>query len=184
MKAQRKTASFVLRFTQDLWQDAHGEPFVQWRGQVQRVQDGAELHFCDVADALSFIQTSLLTLTKHCLTKADPTQQTKALQESQKFCGQFTQTSPLLDTDQTPPQLMTSTPHKPINGIPAWPLSPSATSTQPEITTTPADETPSAPYFAAMQAQIESLTAKIRVLEQALANQNTPQQKTDYAVVA
>ena len=34
MKAQRDIASFVLRFTQELWQDPQGEPRVEWR-QVQ-----------------------------------------------------------------------------------------------------------------------------------------------------
>jgi hypothetical protein len=89
MKAQREVASFVLRFTQDLWQDPHGEPRVEWRGQVQRVQDGEEIRFTDLSDAMSFIQESLLKLTMACVPKDNKTYQEKAMQESLKFWEKF-----------------------------------------------------------------------------------------------
>ncbi|RIK44679.1 MAG: hypothetical protein DCC55_01560 [Chloroflexi bacterium] len=91
MKPQRETASFVLRFTHDLWQDQQGEPRVEWRGQVSRVQDGAELRFTDLAEAISFIKDSLLKLTMGCIPKGDQVYQEKAMQESFKLWERFAQ---------------------------------------------------------------------------------------------
>jgi DNA anti-recombination protein RmuC len=64
MKTQRDIASFVLRFTQDLWQDPYGEPRVQWRGHIRHIQGDEETHFTGLAEALSFIQQKLV---KHTL---------------------------------------------------------------------------------------------------------------------
>jgi hypothetical protein len=89
MKPQRETASFVLRFTHDLWQDQQGEPRVEWRGQVSRVQDGTELRFTDLAEAISFIKDSLVKLTLGCTPKGDQAYQEKAVQESFKLWERF-----------------------------------------------------------------------------------------------
>lgn len=89
MKPQRETASFVLRFTQDLWHDQQGEPRVEWRGQVSRVQDGVELRFTDLVEAISFIKDSLLKLTMGCVPKENQVYQEKALQESLKLWERF-----------------------------------------------------------------------------------------------
>ena len=79
MKGQRDTASFVLRFTQDLWRDQAGEPRLEWRGQVRRVQDGEELRFTDLAEAMNFIQESLLKVTMNAVPKEDKQYQDKAV---------------------------------------------------------------------------------------------------------
>jgi hypothetical protein len=91
MKAQREIASFVVRFTHDLWQDQQGEPRVAWRGQVRRVQDGEELRFTDLAEAMSFIKASLLKVTMDCIPKEDKVYQEKAMQESFKLWEKFAQ---------------------------------------------------------------------------------------------
>ena len=62
-KTQRDVASFVLRFTQDLWQDAEGEPHVEWRGHIRHVQSDEEVRFTDFSEAATFIQRSLMELT-------------------------------------------------------------------------------------------------------------------------
>jgi hypothetical protein len=62
-KTQRDVASFVLRFTQDLWQDAEGEPHVEWRGHIRHVQSDGEKRFTDFSEAAEFIQRSLMELT-------------------------------------------------------------------------------------------------------------------------
>lgn len=89
MKGQRDIASFVLRFTQDLWRDQEGQPRVEWRGQVRRVQDGEELRFTDLADAMNFIQESLLKVTMNAVPKEDKMYQDKAMRESLKMWEKF-----------------------------------------------------------------------------------------------
>ena len=37
-----ETASFVLRFTQKIFQNEEGEPQIQWRGNMRHVQTGDE----------------------------------------------------------------------------------------------------------------------------------------------
>ncbi|MEZ4660943.1 MAG: hypothetical protein R2911_25620 [Caldilineaceae bacterium] len=107
-KSQRDIASFVMRFTQDLWDDVPGEPRVEWRGHIRHVQSGEEHNFTDFTDAMAFIQQSLMDLTLNSAkgkttfrqpnaTKADAdaaarqeTYQQKALRESFKLWDKFT----------------------------------------------------------------------------------------------
>ena len=70
MKSQRDIASFVLRFTQDIWQDnGRRSPCRVGVGHIRRVQDGAELRFKDVAEAMTFIQESLMQVTSNAGTQ-------------------------------------------------------------------------------------------------------------------
>ena len=89
MNTQRSVASFMLRFTQDLWQDENGEPKVQWQGRINHVQGGEDLPFTDFTDALTFIQKQLQDLTLQAVPAADTATQEKALQESFKIWEQF-----------------------------------------------------------------------------------------------
>ena len=89
MKAQRDIASFVLRFTQELWQDPQGEPRVEWRGHIRHVQDGDEFRFTELTDVMNFIQQALLKLTMDRVPKEDKMYQDKALQESFKLWEKF-----------------------------------------------------------------------------------------------
>lgn len=102
MKGQRDSASFVLRFTQDIWRDQAGEPRVEWRGLVQRVKDGEELRFTDLSDAMNFIQESLLKVTMNAVPKEDKMYQDKAMRESSKMWEKFaeTYTSMMVDAMQ------------------------------------------------------------------------------------
>jgi hypothetical protein len=102
MKGQRDTASFVLRFTQDLWRDQAGEPRLEWRGQVRRVQDGEELRFTDLAEAMNFIQESLLKVTMNAVPKEDKMYQDKAVRQSLKLWEKFAEnyTSMMVDAMQ------------------------------------------------------------------------------------
>lgn len=63
MRGQRDIASFVLRFTQELWEDTQGDPRIEWRGNIRHVQSGDEHHFTDFTEAMSFIQQALMKLT-------------------------------------------------------------------------------------------------------------------------
>ena len=42
-----ETASFMLRFTQKIFNSESGEPQVQWRGNIRHVQGGEEKRFSD-----------------------------------------------------------------------------------------------------------------------------------------
>lgn len=86
---QRDVASFLIRFTQDLWRNPAGDPKIAWRGHIQHVQGEAEKTFTDFADALSFIQDHLAQLTIGALPGADQGDQEKALKEGFKLWEQF-----------------------------------------------------------------------------------------------
>ncbi|HXW01388.1 MAG TPA: hypothetical protein VEC93_23460, partial [Anaerolineae bacterium] len=89
LKAQNNIASFVLRFTQELWRDAQGEPHVQWRGHIHHVQGDEEDRFTDFAEAVVFIQRYLTELTRNALAGGRAMPQEKVLQESLKMWEQF-----------------------------------------------------------------------------------------------
>ena len=56
---QRDVASFLIRFTQDLWRSPTGDPQIAWRGHIRHVQGETEETFTDFAEALKFIQDHL-----------------------------------------------------------------------------------------------------------------------------
>ncbi|MGD1994582.1 MAG: hypothetical protein PVI59_15410 [Anaerolineae bacterium] len=89
MKGQRDIASFVLRFTQDLWEDAQGEPHVQWRGHIQHVQGDDETHFTDFAEAVTFVQRQLMELTLHSLEDSRVENREKVLRKSFEIWEEF-----------------------------------------------------------------------------------------------
>ena len=90
MNTQRSVASFMLRFTQDLWQDENGEPRVQWQGRINHVQGDEEIPFTDFTEALAFIQKQLQDLTLKAVPGADAETREKALKESFKYWEEFT----------------------------------------------------------------------------------------------
>lgn len=89
MNTQRSVASFMLRFTQDLWQDENGEPQVTWRGRINHVQGEEEIPFTDFTEALAFIQTELQDLTQKAFPGADADFREKAQRESFRIWEQF-----------------------------------------------------------------------------------------------
>ena len=38
-------ASFMLRFTQEMWRDMQGEPHIRWRGHIRHVQGDQPLGY-------------------------------------------------------------------------------------------------------------------------------------------
>ncbi|MBU0490710.1 MAG: hypothetical protein KKA73_07480 [Chloroflexi bacterium] len=92
MKTQRDIASFVLRFTQELWQDPQGEPHIQWRGHIRHVQGDEEARFTEFAEAVAFMQRYLTQLTQgsiNALPGGGTVDQEKVLQESFKLWEEF-----------------------------------------------------------------------------------------------
>ena len=86
---QRDVASFLVRFTQDLWRNTAGEPESQWRGRIRHVQGEEELTFTDFAQALRFIQGHLAQLTLSSIPGGSKMDQEKALSGSFKLWEQF-----------------------------------------------------------------------------------------------
>lgn len=168
MKPQRETASFVLRFTHDIWQDTEGQPRVEWRGHVCRVQDGAELRFKELAEAVLFIKESLLQLTKDCVPAADQAYQEKAMQESFKLWERFAQNYIHLIVEAIqqaakPPGALQKQPGGAAEQVvrPWW-LLPSS-----ELTVGGADQAHLHQQMLALQSQVEALSSKIAQLEAA-----------------
>jgi len=67
MSNKKDTTSFVIRFTQKLYQDEADETQVQWRGNIRHVQGGEEKRFSDFSKAMEFIQEKLAMLTLESL---------------------------------------------------------------------------------------------------------------------
>ncbi|MDM8531315.1 hypothetical protein QUF63_09085 [Anaerolineales bacterium HSG25] len=87
-KSQRNVASFVLRFTQDLWEDAEGAPQVRWRGHINHVQGDEEGRFTNFAEAVTFMQEGLTQLTLNAVSGNNMNQE-ETLRESFKFWEDF-----------------------------------------------------------------------------------------------
>jgi hypothetical protein len=177
MKGQRDTASFVLRFTQDLWRDQKGEPRLEWRGEVRRVQDGEELRFTDLAEAMNFIQESLLKVTMNAVPKEDKQYQDKAVRQSLKLWEKFAEnyTSMMVDAMQQTMKQSESFQRqmneaveqvmKPwwLMGFPA-PAAPKAKENE-SVPSATATQTQILQTLAALQAQISVLSDKVSDLE-------------------
>lgn len=89
MTRRPNIASFVVRFTQELWRDADKEPHIRWRGQIRHVQGEEEDRFTDFAEAAVFMQRHLTKMTLDNLSVNGMVSQEKMLQESFKLWEQF-----------------------------------------------------------------------------------------------
>ena len=58
-----QTSSFVIRFTQKLYDDSEGNANIQWRGKISHVQGGDQTSFSEFEDAIAFMQAKLSDLT-------------------------------------------------------------------------------------------------------------------------
>jgi hypothetical protein len=162
MKPQNNVASFVLRFTQEMWQDAQDEPHVQWRGHIRHVQGDEEDRFTDFAEAVAFIQRYLAQLTMEAIAGGQNMNQEKVLQESFKLWEQFASsyTGMMFEAmEQTVKQSQTfkeQIDQATQRALKAWQLP-----GQP-------DQKQMIEVLKSLQAQVEALTAKVEKLEQAL----------------
>ncbi len=89
METQRDVASFLIRFTQDLWRSPQGDPELQWRGVIRHVQGDEELGFTDFAEALKFIQGHLAQVTVNAIPGSSQKDREKALKAGFKLWEQF-----------------------------------------------------------------------------------------------
>ena len=77
-----ETASFMLRFTQKIFQNENGEPQVQWRGNIRHVQGGDEKRFSEFDEVVTFIQSKLTDLTIQAMEDKSPEEQKGILSKS------------------------------------------------------------------------------------------------------
>jgi predicted nucleic acid-binding Zn-ribbon protein len=77
-----ETASFVLRFTQKIFQGDDGESQIQWRGHIRHVQSDEEKRFSEFEDVSKFIQTKLADLTIQAMEDKSPEEQKGILSKS------------------------------------------------------------------------------------------------------
>ncbi len=63
MSNQDQTASFLLRFTQKIFEDEKGAHNVQWRGKITHVQGNDQKSFSELTDVMGFIQEKLSQMT-------------------------------------------------------------------------------------------------------------------------
>ncbi len=179
MKGQRDIASFVLRFTQDLWRDNEGEPRVEWRGQIQRVKDGEELRFTDLSDAMNFIQESLLKVTMNAVPKEDKMYQEKAMRESAKMWEKFaeTYTTMMVDAMQQTIKQSESFQRQVTDTVeqamkPWWLMGfPIPPAPKPQENESMATQVQILQTLATLQVQIQSLSEKVTSLEAQLEKQ-------------
>ncbi len=79
---KEETASFVLRFTQKIYNGEDGESQVQWRGNIRHVQGGDEKRFSEFEEAYQFIQNKLADLTIQAVEGKSPEEQKGILSKS------------------------------------------------------------------------------------------------------
>jgi hypothetical protein len=162
MRGQNNIASFVLRFTQELWHDSQGEPHIQWRGHIRHVQGNEEGRFTDFAEAVAFIQRYLTQLTMKTVSGGQSLNQEKVLRESFKFWEQFASNYTGMMVEAMEHTVKQSQSFKDQldqaaeRALKAWHLP--VQSDQVEIIN----------KLNALQAQVEALTNHVAVLEKAL----------------
>ncbi len=82
-------ASFVLRFTQDAWEEPREGRRLRWRGHIRHVQGDAEAHFTDFADAVAFMQAELARMTLASVADVSEAERAGLLQDSLKIWERF-----------------------------------------------------------------------------------------------
>lgn len=67
-----QTSSFMVRFTQKIFNNEQGEPGVQWRGRISHVQSGENISFSEFHEAVAFIQDKLAEQTINAIEHKSP----------------------------------------------------------------------------------------------------------------
>lgn len=90
----QSTASFVVRFTQNILKDTEGESEVHWRGKISHVQGGDDSNFTDFGDAVEFMQEKLSQMTKEATGDKTESEQENILAKSFDIWRKFAKASP------------------------------------------------------------------------------------------
>jgi len=96
---KEETVSFVLRFTQKIYETEDGEQNVQWRGNIKHVQGDDEKRFTQYEDAVAFMQEKLADLTIQGIENKSPKEQKGILAKNFELWKKMTVDSPKLVLD-------------------------------------------------------------------------------------
>jgi len=99
-----ETASFMLRFTQKIFENETGESQIQWRGNIRHVQGGDEKRFSEFDEVVKFIQSKLQDLTIQAMEDKTPEEQKGILSKSFDLWKRMASEAPkmVLDTIKDP----------------------------------------------------------------------------------
>jgi len=93
---KEETASFVLRFTQKIFENDDGEQDVQWRGNIRHVQGDDEKRFSEFEAATDFIREKLADLTVLAIEDKSPKEQKGILTKNFELWKKMATDSPKL----------------------------------------------------------------------------------------
>ena len=96
---KNENVSFVLRFTQKIYETESGEHSIQWRGNIKHVQGEDENKFVEFEDAVSFMQQKLADLTIEGIENKSPKEQKGILAKNFELWKKMTLDSPKLVLD-------------------------------------------------------------------------------------
>lgn len=94
-----QTSSFVIRFTQKIFEDNNGSPNVQWRGKISHVQGGDQKSFSEFEDAITFMQSKLKELTVASVENKSKEEKEGILSKSFDIWKRVAKTTPKLVMD-------------------------------------------------------------------------------------
>ncbi len=92
-RKDEQTASFMVRFSQKIFEDGAGDAQIQWRGRISHVQGGEQVNFTEFTDAIDFIQDKLSELTKEATKDKSPEEQEGILTKSFEIWKKISTTS-------------------------------------------------------------------------------------------
>ncbi|MDF1699181.1 MAG: hypothetical protein P1U56_25225 [Saprospiraceae bacterium] len=94
-----QSASFMIRFTQKIFDNEDGKPDVQWRGKISHVQSGENKGFVDFAKAVDFMQEKLEFITASTISDKTEEEQDGILSKSFDLLKKIKDNAPKLVMD-------------------------------------------------------------------------------------
>ena len=102
--SNQQTASFMIRFTQQLYKDENGEDQIQWRGKISHVQSGDQDRFVDFEKSIAFMQEHLEAITASSVADKSEEEQEGILSKSFDMWKKIRKSAPkvVLETIKDP----------------------------------------------------------------------------------
>ena len=93
------TSSFLIRFTQKIYEDESGESNVQWRGKISHVQGGDQTSFSDFDDAIQFMESKLGEMTEASVKDVPKQEKESVISKSFDMWKKMAKTTPKMVMD-------------------------------------------------------------------------------------
>jgi len=99
-----QSASFMIRFTQKIYESEEGSQQLQWRGKISHVQSGEDQGFVEFDRAVDFMQEHLGNVTQSTISDKSEKEQEGILSKSFDMLRKFKDQAPsfVLDTIKDP----------------------------------------------------------------------------------